>query len=102
MPDASLHNNSIRKVNYTHFTDLEPESLRGSITCPTSYGLALNLCMSDSNAHQVALSTQKCPKTQVTYIDRASLSLAKTWTSDIRGALCVPGSLLGLLLLPEE
>ena len=26
---VSLHNNSVRKVNYTHFTDLEPESLRG-------------------------------------------------------------------------
>lgn len=52
--------------------------------------------MSDSSAHQVALSAQKCPKTQVTYINRGSLSLAKTWTSDICGALCVPGSLLGL------
>ena len=26
---VSLHNDSIRKVNYTNFTDLEPESLRG-------------------------------------------------------------------------
>lgn len=25
---VSLHNDSIRKVNYTNFTDLEPESLQ--------------------------------------------------------------------------
>lgn len=58
--------------------------------------------MPDSSVHQVALSTQKCPKTQVAYINRASLSLAKTWTSDIPGALCVLAPLLGLLLLPKE